>query len=154
METLDVYIWFRWSGLNHSSFFSGGTPRTILLAFLLFLCLFIRSIFIKWSHLTVLFEVFVYVYWVFSYSFIVCNGHYTSVYPPLCVNWCWPPRYKFVNCFCMWVRFLWVHAHIGVEGNEMADEHAKRVTDKSNIDVKYSKAEITSIIKAKTIKKW
>jgi len=41
-----------------------------------------------------------------------------------------------------------------VEGNEMADEHAKRVTDKSNIDVKYSKAEITSIIKAKTIKKW
>jgi len=37
---------------------------------LLFFCLFIRSIFIKLSHLIVLFQVFVYVYWVFSYSFM------------------------------------------------------------------------------------
>jgi len=46
------------------------------------------------------------------------------------------------------VALLWVPAHTGVEGNGMADEHAKRATGKNNIDidVKYSKAEIKSIV--------
>lgn len=49
--------------------------------------------------------------------------------------------------------FLWVPAHIGVEGNELADVWAKRAADKDiiDVDIKHSKAEVKSIIKTRTI---
>ncbi|KAL2083780.1 hypothetical protein ACEWY4_021553 [Coilia grayii] len=54
------------------------------------------------------------------------------------------------------VSFLWVPAHIGVMGNEMADKYAKIAAGKDNIDtdIKHSKAEVKSIIKAKISGKW
>jgi len=42
---------------------------------------FVYKKYIYYVKSLVLFEMFVYVYWVFSHSFIVCNGHYMSVYP-------------------------------------------------------------------------
>ncbi len=47
------------------------------------------------------------------------------------------------------VQFLWVPAHTGVAGNEEADQLAKQVMTKENIDMQilYSKAELKSITK-------
>jgi len=39
-----------------------------------------------------------------------------------------------------------------VEGNELANEHAKRAMGKTNIDLKYRKAEIKRIVKAIPLK--
>jgi len=45
---------------------------------------------------------------------------------------------------------------IGVGGNELADKCEKKAAEKPyiEIDIKYSKAEVKSIIKAKIIEKW
>lgn len=52
--------------------------------------------------------------------------------------------------------FIWVPAHIGVGGNELADMCAKKAAELPDIEVNvaYSKAEVKSIIKAKTKEKW
>jgi len=42
--------------------------------------------------------------------------------------------------------------NLGVEGNELANEHAKRAMGKTNIDLKYRKAEIKRIVKAIPLK--
>jgi len=54
------------------------------------------------------------------------------------------------------IKFIWIPAHIGVEGNEIADKYAKTATKKSEIDmvISYSKAEVKSIIKEEMKKKW
>lgn len=54
------------------------------------------------------------------------------------------------------VSCLWVPAHVGIDGNEMADKHAKRSLNKNNveIDAKISKAEAKIIIKQAVIKSW
>ncbi|KAL0962941.1 hypothetical protein UPYG_G00347410, partial [Umbra pygmaea] len=52
--------------------------------------------------------------------------------------------------------FIWVPAHIGVGGNELADRCAEKAAEQLDIevDVKYSKDEVKSIIKAKTKARW
>ena len=52
--------------------------------------------------------------------------------------------------------FVWVPAHIGVAGNELADECAKKAASNSSVDleVDYSKAEIKSIVKRKMREQW
>ncbi|XP_048015377.1 uncharacterized protein LOC125247880 [Megalobrama amblycephala] len=54
------------------------------------------------------------------------------------------------------VSFCWVPAHIGVKGNELADECAKEATGKSDIDIKvnYSKAEMKFLIKQHVKNRW
>lgn len=56
------------------------------------------------------------------------------------------------------VNFCWVPAaHVGVKGNEMiADEWAKKATNKADIDikVKYSKAEMKCLIKQHVRNRW
>jgi len=56
------------------------------------------------------------------------------------------------------IYFIWIPAHIGVEGNELADKYAKLAARKiqSSMNVKYSrpKAEIKSNIKSQFKKKW
>ncbi|XP_049904182.1 uncharacterized protein LOC126392679 [Epinephelus moara] len=54
------------------------------------------------------------------------------------------------------IKFIWVPAHIGFEGNELADKYAKSATRKEQISmvVTYSKAEIKSIVKSEMKKKW
>ncbi|XP_037536736.1 uncharacterized protein LOC119413748 [Nematolebias whitei] len=54
------------------------------------------------------------------------------------------------------VTFLWIPAHIGIRGNEMADKAAKEATKHNSveIEVKFSRAEIKSITKQRMREKW
>uniref|UniRef100_A0A3B5QKI5 Reverse transcriptase domain-containing protein n=1 Tax=Xiphophorus maculatus TaxID=8083 RepID=A0A3B5QKI5_XIPMA len=54
------------------------------------------------------------------------------------------------------VKFIWIPAHIGIVGNELADTFAKSASKRSEIElkVKYSKNEIKSISKIYYKKKW
>ncbi len=54
------------------------------------------------------------------------------------------------------VKFMWVPAHVGITGNEMADRLAKRALTKENVEVQVnvSKAEVKCIIWGKINKTW
>lgn len=54
------------------------------------------------------------------------------------------------------ITLIWVPAHIGVIGNELADKCAKKAAGNSNvaIEVNYSEAEIKSIVKNIVKGKW
>ncbi|CAJ1053397.1 uncharacterized protein LOC119229131 [Xyrichtys novacula] len=54
------------------------------------------------------------------------------------------------------ISFLWVPAHIGVEGNEKADVMAKEALGKESVElnVRLSKAEVKSMIWEKLIQMW
>lgn len=54
------------------------------------------------------------------------------------------------------ITFVWVPAHIGVLGNEMADKCAKKATEHPSIDmaVNVSKAEVKSMVKRKVKGEW
>lgn len=54
------------------------------------------------------------------------------------------------------VTFLWVPAHLGVKGNELADMNAKKASElpKITMSINYSKSEIKSIVKSKSKEKW
>ncbi len=51
---------------------------------------------------------------------------------------------------------MWVPAHVGITGNEMADRLAKRALTKDNVEVQVnvSKAEVKCIIWEKINKRW
>jgi len=52
--------------------------------------------------------------------------------------------------------FIWVPGHVGIRGNEMADQLAKRALTKGNIEMQVgiSKAEVKSVIWEKINQKW
>ncbi len=54
------------------------------------------------------------------------------------------------------VKCMWVPAHVGITGNEMADRLAKRALTKDNVEVQVnvSKAEVKCIIWEKINKRW
>lgn len=53
------------------------------------------------------------------------------------------------------VRFMWVPAHRGIEGNEIADFYAKQATKMNNMmEIPYSKAEIKENIKKMIMEEW
>ncbi len=54
------------------------------------------------------------------------------------------------------VVFLWVPAHIGIQGNETADKEAKTAVKNNDINVivNLSKSEIKSIIKKRLKERW
>ncbi len=54
------------------------------------------------------------------------------------------------------VQFLWVPAHIGLKGNEEADNLAKKAIEQETVDIQipFSRSEIKSIIKKNIWKLW
>lgn len=54
------------------------------------------------------------------------------------------------------IKFMWIRAHIGFDGNELTDKYAKGATRKEekSVVMKYSKTEVKSIIKSEIKKKW
>lgn len=54
------------------------------------------------------------------------------------------------------VKFVWIPAHYGVIGNEVADKIAKQAAkgDQVDLNVSISKAEMKSMVKQKTRERW
>lgn len=54
------------------------------------------------------------------------------------------------------VTFLWIPAHIGVRGNELADINAKKasVAPEVTLEISYSKTEVKSLVKSKSSELW
>ncbi len=61
-----------------------------------------------------------------------------------------------ISCMGCQVKFMWVPAHVGITGNEMADRLAKRALTKENVEVQVtvSKAEVKCIIWGEINKTW
>ena len=54
------------------------------------------------------------------------------------------------------IKFMWVPAHVGVEGNEQADELAKRALTKEKVDmnIKFSRAEAKGVVWERVNQRW
>lgn len=54
------------------------------------------------------------------------------------------------------VKFVWIPAHYGVIGNEVADKIAKQAAkgDQVDLNVSIGKAEMKSMVKQKTRERW
>lgn len=54
------------------------------------------------------------------------------------------------------ISFLWVPAHFGIRGNELADKYAKKacVTPEVTLEVAHSKSEVKSLVKTKSREIW
>ena len=54
------------------------------------------------------------------------------------------------------IKFLWVPAHVGIKGNEMADKMAKKAIQKTVVEmnVNISKSEVKSVIWEKVNLMW